>query len=422
MKFLLRMFAVVWAVSIAGALPARAQQAVIPSREQIIFSTLNQIQDRESAFTESIKKARDGGKGVAFAGAAKRLSQQAHPYVYYETGYFSNRQSSRDGSGGYTHTITPGFKMNFISALNSLNLDGNLKAFYDGSYRSANSLLATLDAQDSFLIGRNTVTLTDTVSTNRVSMPWLGTPHDVGGMSWLNTFNAGVTRSFNRLGAELLYTRRDTVYGESGKAADTLDETWSAGGQLRVASKTRVSVDYARQRIKPYRAVASSNSHTLSLGAASVVSSKVSSQLGMTQVLTDNKSFSDSRETTFSSMLGYRLSERASAEIKFSYGMLRDQSDVLESNTSTFDFSTTRRMGFNPRLSFGYGLTLELIELPKTVYYAHKSEASTNQLNMTYAFRRWLDFRLAYSYVHNSFNYQPNYDEHSVTVKTEARF
>ncbi len=423
-----------------------AQQIAITPREQIIFSTLNAVQAREDAMGQSIMEAQlrslegpaakkqrlapvranaapaaPAGKGVS--GTLNDLMRQAHPYVLTETIFDSNVDQKHSPKSGVTKTLTPGFKVNYFTPNSSTNVDVNIENHYDVRRHLNDLQTLTMSGVDSMLVGRYSLSLADEVSTNRVSTQFMGVADKAFQRSWINTFNGGLSRSFHRLGLDFLYTRKDTVYGELMNDADLAEETWTFGTQYRIATKTRLNVDYTHGRSKLYHAhEASKNTDDINLTLAGVFSSKVSGLLRFDQLLTDSKLADDSRNTSYGTQIAYRMNERSNISLDYTYAIIGDQLPALETNESLFKLSTNRRLAINPKINVSYSFTKDLTTYPKTTFYKHKKNVTGHSLGLTYAFRRWLDLSLDYAFSKNAFNYQESYIDHAVTFKTEARF
>lgn len=417
-------------VFILWAIPKISLGQQIPSlvRENLILVTLNQLQTTEEAIEEAMKEAQlkvmeeklieAKEKGFSF----KDLASRAHPYLTIQTKFDDNVDSTpTTRKSSLINTITPGLKMNFRGKGRSLNLDMYIdNAYYNNRSRS-NSQGITTYLLSNFGIERYTLSISDNYFSNYISTEELGINQVTN--YWKNAFSSTLGRHFNRIGFDVGYSRTDYFYEPKSDANDYTDETFSFNQYLRIATKTRLLFEYSRGRTKyPHVPTSDSNYNNFNLAATGVLSSKLTSMAKMGYKVTDNKGAADTRDTTFTTDVGYRVSDRTNLTFTLKHSIHESATKSSYYIQDDFKLSGNHRLAFNPKFNLSFGYEADLKDYPKKAGFTGESNTYTWNFGLSYAFRRWLDFSLTYTNEKITSDVDTEYNRNTITFKTQAKF
>jgi hypothetical protein len=281
-----------------------------------------------------------------------------------------------------------------------------------------------MDAVNNIALGRYNLSLSESYFSNYVSTPEFGVKVDTLAFHWDNSFGASLGRNFNRLGFNVGYKRTDLFYDNNNKKQDHALETYNFEQYFKIATKTRLLLEYAHDKTT-YRAVSShtdSSDDSFGLTVIGVLSSKLSALLNTTYKTTDTKSLANNREMTYGTTLGYMVSKRTNLALQFQHKLHIDTNDASNATGDTLNITGNHRLAFNPKMNLSFGYNLDLTDYPKSFLFVHEADKATYTFGLTYAFRQWLDFNLECSHARVSSNSSDSYHNNIFTFSSEARF
>ncbi len=420
-----------------------AQQIPFQSREVTIFNALNQLQEREGAYTSSIQEAQlkaleqqmarqlpsavnrqaAAGSGNEFLSS---LMKRAHPYVSVSVAQDDNVKSTPVKRSDTKTTITPGFKMNFYSGPSSTTLDASISSSYNKHYADGNNeQTASTSISTNQILGPYTLSLSDSYSSNYISTPEMGIPVDTLAFNWQNTVAASLSRNFNRYGFNVGYSRGDSYYDQRNIASETADESWSLSQYLRIATKTRLTLDYSHGRTTAHHTAnegSNSNNNSYALTATGVLSPKVSALTKISYASTNNKSGTDTITRSFGTGLAYRFSDRTNFSFSYTGSIAVSGSKSSNSVNNSYAFSGNHRFAFNPKINLSMGYTIETSAYPKKEILSGELNTYTFDSSLSYAFKQWLDISIGYSHTKTASNNSNDYHDNAITLSAQAHF
>lgn len=423
---------------------AYAQQIALTPRDNIIFSTLNQLQeqDRGAAISASMMEAQLRLAESRFPREKKKVqpAQRAHNMVLAKLDEFARRihpylSSAGSFTDNYTDVNRPrksavsldsttGLKMNFASLGSSFNCDVYVDDTRTHQHPLDTDENVNVDLGGSVGLGGYSLSLRDSMKNNYIATREAGVKVDDLVRELSNDISADLSRNFNRVGFDFTYARSRTYHpGETNKDADEVVESFGLGTYLKIARKTRLIWDYSHDRTKPARRnKATSNAEAHSLSAAWVLSPKVSAVTGMGYSFTDSKAVADATEIAYNSSLGFRISERSNLALRID--QVLNYSKPKSSNTidTEFNLSGNHRLAFNPKLSTSLSYVAEFVESTKTADRKQRSSTYTFGAGLNYAFKTWLDFSLDFTHTRDYSNVDVKRFGSEVTLSSQARF
>lgn len=402
-----------------------AEDVSLASRENAMLMTLDYLREKQLAVNreEAIDTAmKEAGKKIV----ERKVKQifHPHPYITQELSFNDNLDNTKPKSSSLINKFTPGFKMNFRGQGNSLRLDTRLINIFYNNRSNADSGGAEIDALGNFSIRRYTLSIDNDYLYNYHIAKQSVADDTNAQIDWKNTFSSRLGRDFNRIGFDMGYKRIDDDYISSQSSSDSTEETFSFNPYLRIAKKTRALLEYSHKRIK-YDAGADpddSGSNDFNLSLTSVLSAKLAGLAKIGYKLTDYKVSADSRDTTFTGAVGYKVSERSNLALTLKR-LIHEESNKADYYTENdFKLSGNHRLAFNQKFNLFFSYGADYFDYPKKVGLIGKTNEHIWDTELTYAFRQWLDFSLKYknTWVHS--NVDTEYDKNEITFKTNARF
>ena len=407
-----------------------AQQLAFSPRENIIFVTLNRLQDKEEAIRDSMKEAQmklikdryidmevSRVKGINF----KDLASRTHPYLSHQAVFNDNIDAKQDNKKtALINTVKPGLKMNFNGKGKTLKVD----MFINGSYyhnRPRNNLQETeMDLLGNFSLGRYILSLSEDYYNNYIAkIPDFA-------HCWRSTFTSLLGSQFNRLRFDIGYKRSDSDYEPDHSSSEQTEETYSLNQYLLIATKTRLSLEYSYGLLKyKHKADSSGNSryNDYNLALSNVLSAKLTDLIGMGYKVSDSKTGNHNRDFTLTGNIAYRISERTNLALNLSHLFHMEKDEAGNSIDRGISLSGNHRLAFNPKFSISFGGGASYHDYTKAADRAGESDSYSLNLGLAYAFRYWLDFGLDYAYSKTNYESAPvSPHNNTVTFKTAARF
>lgn len=385
--------------------------------------------EKEQRLAMNRQEAMDTAMKAAEKKTTKRINvrKQAprpHPYLTYEVSYNDNIDTVAAKKSTLINRITPGVKMNFRGRANSLKLDTRLINNFYHQRSSADSYGAQTDILATFGIWRYTLSIANDYLNNYHLAKQPVTVGADAQIDWKNTFNMQLGRDFNRLGFGIGYKRIDYDYISSQRANDNTEETISFNPYLRLAKKTRALLEYSHKRIKYATGLNpdDSDNNDFNLSLTSVLSAKLSGLAKIGYKLTEQKVSDDSRDVTFATAIGYRMSERSNLAFIFKRISHEESNEPDYYTENYFKLSANYRPAFNQKFNLFFSYTADSFDYLKKVGLIGKSHNYIWETELTYAFRQWLDFSLKYKSSQVVSNVDSEYDRNEITFKTQARF
>ncbi len=421
-------------------IPAEAlsQQVSLSPRENIIFTTLNNLQSKEGAIMGAMQEAQLQLAEAKFAkeitttsprsSGFKDLASRAHPYLTLTMASNDNVDNVPQAKGSIYYTVKPGVKMNFRERGKSLDLNLYIQSVRYNNRKRSNSDDINLETAVNFPLGRYIVSLGDTFYSNHISTPELGIDDDLFTNYFKNTFDSKIGRYFNRLGFDLGYQRVDYKYEKNSDEQNSRTEgAFNFNNYVRVGAKTQLLAEYHYGRTRYEHDLNPSKDYRYDeyvLGATGVLSAKLTGTFKMGYKSADYKDQDDSRDTYFSSSIGYRISDRSDMAFTYKYQPHIESTRPNSYIENDIKLSMNHRPAFNRKfnLSLSYGADMQNYNKRINLNNA-KSNLYTWNFTLTYAFRQWLDFSLGYANTSLVANIGTvEYKKNTVTFTTNARF
>lgn len=423
-----------------------AQQLPFTPRENAIFSTLNQLQEKEEVMREAMKEAQmnllesrvllkkpkvkekltlqkaRGAEAFSF----KDLAAKTHPYLKLDTTSDDNINKNKEQKGSIIYTVTPGLKMNFFGKGKSINLDASLEnVFYNNRHRK-NSLVGEVNALGNFNLGRYILSVSDNYYNSYLSKSAIVAIDDKSDYYWKNDFSTSLGRYFNRIGFNAGYKRINYEYENDVESQDKdhAEDIYTFTQNLRLATKTQLLFDYAHTRKKyKYNNGKTGNEDEFSLGLSGVLSSKVSAIGKVIYNKADYKVSDDFTKSSLAGKLSYQATERTNYSLDYKRVTHKPTTDTDCYIENDFIFSSNHRLAFNPKFQLSFSFEADLKNYNRRSNEAGKKDNDYDlALGLSYAFRRWIDFELDYSYHFRDSRASDTYHRNQVSFKTEMRF
>lgn len=409
------------------------------ARENVILAVFNQLQEREKAIIkdsmeeaqmrllestlEAEKKKKNKKTTPLFS--LKKLCPQLHTYFNESVSFNDNVDSQHDNKkSSIINTLTPGIKMNLQDKRKSIALDSYINNVFYNNRRRSNGQNVELDILANFNIKRYVLGISNNYYSNYFASEKFGVDDDDISNYWRDSFNLVLARNFNRIGFDLGYGRAYSIYEPLYKSSDSITDAVSFNQYLRLASKTRLLFAYNYGRTKHQHTLSpddsQSNSFTLSL--TGVLSPKITASGEMGYVLERNKLSDNSRSTTFTGKLGHRISKYSNLSFGLIHNIYEQSTKSNYYTQNSFQLSGNHRLAFNPKLKFSFNSEAAYTHYPKKTDYEQINESYTLGLGLSYAFRQWLDFNLAWTYTKSESNVNIDYDANAFTFSTQAKF
>ncbi len=416
---------------------ARAQEFSFSPRESVIFSTLNNLQEREMAIRDSMYAAQKRlavmTQETVVPSAAQRpqkkerrradWARMMHPYFSYSTTFDDNINDERNKRPDYIYSINPGVKFNYLTPGNALRCDLGLAQTYYAKHAESNEQALSLSLVDNFNLGKYVVTLNDSVSTNYIATPQLGIKVDELAYNTENTFGFSLGRSFNRFGLSGSYSRSDSFYDSLNRDSDARSQSMAVNSYLKVATKTRVTFGYERSRSVTVNDSSSmTNADELTCGVTGVLTAKMSYALSGGYSASYEKSGENSQSMFLSDSIGLRVNDRTNLSCSSTYTVDEGTAAQDYITTASFALGADHRFAFNPKVNLSFAYAYSRASSPKIDAGTEKSTEHGFSWGLSYAFRQWLDFGLTYAWANSVSNTAANYYRNSVVLSSSARF
>ncbi|RJP28087.1 MAG: hypothetical protein C4533_06345 [Candidatus Omnitrophota bacterium] len=425
-----------------------AQEFNLTPRDNTIFVTLNQLQQREEAIRDAMRDAQlrlvESDYAVTKSSAGKIsdrklfrekiFSIKGHPYVDITNTFNDNIDNTRHKKSAIINTVSPGFKLNLIGRKKSVYLDTYLSALYYNNRSRENIWEAGTSVLGNISFGKFLASVYDNYNDNRIGGSDVGVKLNTADYYWSNKFNTSFSGNFNRYGFDLGYTRNDIEYNE-GYDPDSLtdddedsvnashfEEIFNFNQYLRLATKTRLIFEYSYGNVTYTTKLTPSEDNfynIMGIGVSGVLSPKTTFLTKLNYTDTDFKEKDDTSDLLFGVNIGYRLSDRADLAFSPSYLVHSTASTSQRYNKVTMDISGNHRFAFNPRLKASLGYKQEFFDYGKR---DGTETVNTYSFGLAYAFKRWLDFSLGYVYKERNSNVNEEYYGNTFTFKTQAKF
>lgn len=413
-----------------------AQDVSPASRENLIFATLDYLQEkqkannREKLINEAIKESE---KKISKGEIEKKekvfsfdnLVSHTHPYLTIETKFDDNVDSTKLKKSSMINKFTPGLKMNFRDGSKYLALDVHIDNELYNNRRRSNSQNLDTQILTAFNIERYILTIFDDYFNNYVSGKEFGVDNSKVENYWSNTFSSILGRSFNRLGFDLGYKRTDYDYESAFSNNDRTEEDFTFNPYLRISKKTRALLEYTHKRIKYTHNQPppdDSNSDDFNLSLSSVLSPKLTGLAKIGYKLSDNKVSDNARDTTLKGDIGYKISKHSDLALSLKHVIHEPATKSSYSIENGFKLTGNHRLAFNPKFNLFLSYELDDFDYSKNIGFTGKTHRYTWSTELTYAFRQWLDFSLKYDNTKNISNVSTEYSKDVITFKTQARF
>jgi hypothetical protein len=384
------------------------------------------------------KKAKPRGRMRDFG--LKYLARRTHPYVFSTISFDDNIHSVENGNKSqFQYHITPGVRMNFFGRGSSLTWDTYVDNVYyqhrpSGSAQDTNNdteEAASGNYQDitsgvliNYGLGRSTLSIYDSLFTNRITAREMGMDTDGVEYYWKNTFNAMLGRHFNRIGFEVGYDNIQYDYEDKVNLSNRFEETYSFTQYLRIATKTRLLLEYAYNRVKyTHKPIPSGDSrfHSYNLGITGVLSPKITGLMEINCKLADTKE-SDSSDTGFLGNISYRISQRTDLALILKHIIHEEKIKANYALDNTFSLTGNHRFAFNPKFNFSLFCGVDYVDYPKRIGFKERKDGYVFGFGLSYVFNQWLDLSLDYAYKETFSNVSDDFKNNLVTFETQARF
>jgi hypothetical protein len=423
-----------------------AQQVPFSPRENAIFTTLNQLQEKDDVMKEAMKEAQMNlleSRGVpkklkvrekiasqkdrrVGAFSFRDLVDKSHPYLKLDTTSDDNINKNKEQKGSIINTVTPGLKKNFFGKGKSLNLDMSLENIFYNNRNRKNSLAGQVSALSNFNLGRYILSVSDDYYNSYLSKSAIVDVQDKSDYYWKNDFSTNIGRYFNRIGFNLGYERINYEFENDleSQEKDRAEDIYTFTQNLRLATKTQLIFDYAHIRKKyKYSNDKTGNDDDFSLGFSGVISPKISAIGKITYKILDYKVSDDLVKTSLAGKLSYQATERTNYSLDYTHAIHKPiiYEDYYIEND--FIFSGNHRLAFNPKLQLSFSFEADIRDYSRrSVEDGKKDNDYDLALELSYAFRRWIDFELDYSYHFKDSKVTDTYHRNLVSFKTEMRF
>lgn len=373
-----------------------------------------------------------------------------HAYVSSRITWDDNVASLPEKKGDIEYVTTPGIKWNSVALGKSTSFDLHLETTYYLNRDTINKMLLNTNLAHTTSLGPYTLSFRDSVETNAVTTKYMAMSDNGLDKKWTNGFSVGLGRNFNRCGFDLDYVRADELHDTVHKTNNNSEDTVSFSQYLRIGAKTRLVFDYSHDhKVYPGNpgsstvtttttsstgivstttttsSSATADTDTYGLVLTGVLSPKVSALGGFVYKPVAAKNGADTADYIFTSTLGYRVSDRTGLSVKYT-GTLHDAVSIPDRyDESVFALLGNHRLAFNPKLTIAAEYDLDFksfTEADALDGYNHESVARYFSVGMSYSFKQWLDFSLAYLNKSYHSNFDSNYTDNQVTFSSQARF
>jgi len=410
-----------------------AQQLIFTPRENVIFATLNQLQEREEAMRTSLKEAQvkllrenlavKKNKVTLVSSIASRL----HPYLNTDSANNDNVDSTPSNrKSSVIHTVTPGVKLSLSQKNRFLSFDAYINNLYYNNRARSNTQDANLDMLGNFNFGRYSLSLTNDYFNNYIAQPHFNIKKDGLAHYWKNIFEADIRGNYNRYDYNFGFSHAVSRYEKDSKVGlDLGEDKFSLDQYLVLTPKTQLSLQYSH--IRDHHDYKESNgtdfnSNEYILTLTKILSYKFSSSLGIDYEAQNYKATSDKRTTIFRGSLAYRLSDHSDMSLSFDHTIYDEKQ--THSNyylENTLDISIRHRFIAHPKLVIHYDYNIDYFDYLKK-YSVQYANVRKNTFGLTYAYKKWLDLGLDYIYTDKYFNYIPKYENTEIVFSSQARF
>ena len=413
-----------------------AQQLLFSPRENIIFTTLNQLQNREEAVRDAMKDAQmklveariteTRTKTKAKVHLLEDLSSRTHPYLSTGTAFSDNVDGdSEPRKSAIVYTYKPGLKLNLLGRNRSSLVDIFINSSYYDNRSRSNTQDAGITILNNFVIGRYALSIYEKYNTTHIAQSHFGIDKTVAHY-WSNVFNPILRTNFNRLDLDIGYKHLDYDYEADYSGGDHHEDTFTFHQSLSLTTKMSLSLEYDRVRKQyahPLEASGNSITDRISLSLNEILSPITTGSISSIYETEDPKEGAQQRIFGFSVSTGYRITKRSDLGLSMQYLQDRQsQSKVGFNNEWSFSLSGNHRFAFNPKFNLSLAYANNYRDLFKTENSDQETKSDSFSFGLSYAFKRWLDFNLKYSYAKTNKNFEPHYYINSVTFTTEARF
>jgi hypothetical protein len=409
-----------------------AQQLLFTPRDNVIFATLSQLQEKEEAIGNSLRQART--KLVKERIAEKKskstilsnIASRTHAYLNTESTYNGNVDSLvTKKKSSVIHKATPGVKVNLAQQNRFFTLDASVNNNYYSNRDRSNSQDAQMAFLSNFTLGRYILSFSNDYFNNYIAQPCFNIKKESVVHYWRDALRLEAGSHFNRYDFNVGLSRTFSRYEPDARvASDSNEDSFTLYQHLSLTPKVHLSFEYLRSRTKPtYEETQEnkSNSNTYTLALREVLSYKVSNMISISYAETYVKTGSYTRGISLNEALDYRMSERSNLSLSFGHAINDEKVHSNYSIANSLTIDMRHRLGFNPKLAaiLSYSVSYSDRLKKEPVVYAN---VRTYSFGLTYAYKKWLDLALDYQYIDNYYNYAPKYETTMIVFKSQARF
>jgi len=419
------------------------QDSALGGRDEIIFNTLNQLQDRQRQvalefamveaqtkitnldYQKNLRKYKEHKGTNSFLSNLQAISQRIHPYLTTNGSYtdnYDNSRSPRKSEVSLGNNL--GARLNFFTLGENIGFDIHVNDSRTRKHPSANSEDMGASISSGISLAGWVFSFSDTMTNNYIATPEAGIKVDNLQRQLTNTINLGLNRSFNRIGFGFNYNQQRTYNKKNKKENDTLEETYGLSTSLRVAPKTRLSWDYEFNRPRPaYANDPDFEKYYNNLSLAWSVSPKLSFSVGTDYTYTDGKTEVDSSQFEYLVDIGYTLSPRTNISLGITHGRSYSKMKSENSLDTAFVLGINHRLARFPKLNTSFNFGADFKNFPKKAPQEERDSSYTYALTLDYAFKTWLDFGLSFSHNRDYSNSGvDNVYSNEITLSSQARF
>lgn len=407
-----------------------AQQMPFAARDSAILSAFQQLQgERDKAEVAEFQEAQMRLLESEFKEAkekysfSKEIARRTHPYVTLESTFDDNVDNkTQDKKTSSNNRALVGFKTNFPSKYWSAVLDANIDTTHYTNRTRSNIQAWKAEFLNYFNIGRYALSLSDSYNNNYlVSDNFVDS--DYFKHYWSNSLTATLNRSFNRLGFDLGYLRTNYEYEDI--MDNNFTETYTLNQYLKIATKTRILLDYEHGRTvyaRPSAVSIDKNYDDLSLGVTGVLTAKLTFLSSVGYKLEDYKAGDDNKYLYFINTLSYMKSMIQDMKLNWEHTIFDSGSKSSSYIEDQIQLSGNRRLSFNPKFKFTFNAGLDLTYYTKRIDSNQYKNIYSFGLGLAYSFRNWVDLSLDYDNNQHRSNVETSYKNNIFTFTLQAKF
>ncbi len=424
-----------------------AQQGVFTPRDNAIFATVNQLQDRYDAMRESMKEAQlkvmeDDIANLTAAPVSKASSKKvpgkptyrpslfyinSHPYITQTTMYDDNPDSVPQNKTMMVYGITPGVKVNLVGKGKTINIDAQLPAEFYGSHKDGEARAFGTDILGNFVIGRSVLSLSESYFNDFLGTSDFGILEETWNRKhWQNIFTTALSRHFNKVGFDFSYSRGDYGYDRDSKVDnDRIDHLINLNTYLKIAPKTQLLLQYEYDNLKYNKKPEPSLDQYYSqvyFGFTSIFTPKLTGTFRYGYKNNRFKAEDNIQSNSINSQIAFMLSDRTDFNVSNIYTWHSYDTPANTYTENDWILNLNHRFAFNPKLKASLGAEFDYSDYFRTIDPTQESHLYTYSFTLTYAFRRWLDFTLDFRRKQLNSTRDAEYKRHTITFTTQAKF